>query len=184
MAYAIAEECAENGAEVLIISGPVNISLKNKNIKLISVSTAAEMFEASIMHYPAMDTAILAAAVSDFSPDFPLSNKMKSGKDDLTIKLKPTKDIAAELGKTKKDSQLLIGFALETNKELENAKAKLKKKNFDFIVLNSLRDKGAGFGTDTNKITIIDKNNNIDKFELKSKSEVAHDIIEKMISLI
>ncbi len=184
MAYAIAEECADNGAEVLIISGPVNISLRNKRIKVIPVNTAKEMFDASVKHYPDMDSAILAAAVADFSPEFPLSSKMKRGKDELTINLKPTKDIAAELGMMKREDQLLIGFALETNEELENAKSKLQRKNFDFIVLNSLRDKGAGFGTDTNKVTIIDKNNNIDKFELKSKREVAYDIIEKMISLI
>ena len=184
MAYAIAEECADHGAEVLLISGPVSISSKNKKINIIPVTTADEMFNASIKHFPDTDMAILAAAVADFSPEFPLSRKMKRGKDEMIIKLKPTKDIAAELGRTKNESQILIGFALETNEEIENAKSKLQRKNLDFIVLNSLRDEGAGFGTDTNKITIIDKNNNIDKFELKSKREVARDIIEKMIRLI
>ncbi len=184
MAYAIAEECADNGAEVLLISGPVKISLKNKNIKIISVTSAEEMFNASINYFPETNIAILAAAVADFSPEFPLSSKIKRGEDEMIIKLKPTKDIAAELGRIKKKNQILIGFSLETNEGIENAKSKLQRKNFNFIVLNSLRDKGAGFGTDTNKITIIDKNNNIDKFELKSKREVARDIIEKMISLI
>ena len=184
MGYSIAEVCANMGAEVILVSGPVSISLNHKNIRIIPVNTAEEMFAASMEHFKSTDIAILSAAVADFSPEFTLKSKIKREKEDMVLNLKPTRDIAKELGKIKKDSQLLIGFALETNNEIDNAKSKLKRKNLDLIVLNSLKDEGAGFGTDTNKITIIDKNNNIDNFELKSKKEVAIDIVNKIITLV
>ena len=184
MGFAIAETCAQQGANVILITGPVNLVPIHTNIKLIRIQTAQQMFEACKMHFPVCDCAILSAAVADFSPETAYTDKVKRTKENLKINLKPTIDIAAELGSGKKDNQILVGFALETENELENAKVKLRKKNLDFIVLNSLRDDGAGFGTDTNKITILDKNNNIDKFELKSKSEVSADIVEKLIGMM
>jgi len=184
MGYAIAETCADMDAEVILISGPVNISLQHKNIIIIPVHTAEEMFITAVEHFSSCNISILSAAVADFSPEKTLSSKIKREKEDMQLNLKPTKDIAAELGLLKKKNQILCGFALETDNEIENAKKKLKKKNLDMIVLNSLQDEGAGFGTDTNKITIIDKNNNIDKFELKSKKEVALDIVNKIITLV
>lgn len=183
MGYAIAETCADMGAEVVLISGPVNISLQHKNILIVPVHTAEEMFNAAMEHFPSCNISILSAAVADFSPEKTLSSKIKRTREAMKLNLKPTKDIAAELGKLKMKNQILCGFALETNNAMENAVKKLKKKNLDMIVLNSLQDAGAGFGTDTNKITIIDKNNNIDKFELKSKKEVAVDIVNKILTL-
>lgn len=184
MGFAIAEACANEGADVVLVTGPVSLEIKNKTITLIRVQTAAEMYSECMKHFSGCKAAILSAAVADFSPAETLSKKVKREKADWSIVVKPTKDIAAELGSLKKDNQVLVGFALETNNELENAKDKLKRKNLDFIVLNSLNDAGAGFGTDTNKISIIDKNNNIDNFELKSKQEVAVDIVNKLIALI
>lgn len=138
------------------------------------------MLEASLTEFKSCDIAILSAAVADFSPEKSLSSKMKRSHAEWDLHLIPTIDIAAELGRIKKKTQVLVGFALETNNEIENAGKKLKEKNLDLIILNSLNDPGAGFGTDTNKITIIDRNNNIDNFELKSKEEVARDIIHKI----
>lgn len=184
MGFAIAEACANAGAEVVLVSGPVSLETKNKSIKLIRVQTAAEMFTQCVNIFPGCDAAILCAAVADFSPAETLTKKVKREKSDWTITFKPTKDIAAALGSVKNKNQVLVGFALETDDELSNAKGKLGRKNLDFIVLNSMNDKGAGFGTDTNKITIIDKNNNIDNFELKSKQEVAADIVKKLTGLI
>ena len=184
MCYALAEECAINGAEVILVSGPVAIQIFHPEIHTVNVNTAEQMFSACLHHFPSCDAAILSAAVADFSPAITYNEKIKKGKKEMNIKLTPTTDIAYELGKKKNSNQLLAGFALETSNEIMNARKKLKKKNFDFIVLNSLRDAGAGFGTDTNKICIIDKNNIINKFELKSKAEVAQDIVEKLISLM
>jgi phosphopantothenoylcysteine decarboxylase / phosphopantothenate---cysteine ligase len=184
MGFALAEACADEGAEVILVSGPVSLETLNKKINLIRVQTASEMYSVCLENFSSCKAAILSAAVADFSPETTLSKKVKRENNDLTINLKPTKDIAAELGSLKRDDQVMVGFALETDNEIENARAKLKKKNFDFIVLNSLNDKGAGFGTDTNKISIIDRNNNIDKFELKSKQKVAADIVGKLIALI
>jgi phosphopantothenoylcysteine decarboxylase/phosphopantothenate--cysteine ligase len=183
MAYAIAEECAGRGAEVILVSGPVQIKTIHPNIKLINVISAEEMYIASVNIFHEMNIAILAAAVADFSPEITYKEKLKRGKDDFVINLKPTKDIAQSLGQMKTEKQLLIGFALETDNEVENASLKLKNKNLDMIVLNSLKDPGAGFQSDTNKVTIIDKNNIIDKFELKSKTEVAVDVVEKITGL-
>ncbi len=184
MGFAIAEACADSGAEVILVSGPVSLGIKNPNIKLIRVQTAAEMYTECINHFSSCNAAVLSAAVADFSPSATLSKKVKREKADMTITFSPTKDIAAKLGSLKTRKQVLIGFALETDNEVENAREKLRRKNFDFIVLNSLNDKGAGFGTDTNKISIIDKNNNIDNFELKSKREVAVDIVNKLTALL
>jgi len=184
MGIAIAEEAARLGAAVTLVLGPVAIRPSHYNITTIAVKTTAEMKEASVRVFRRCDIGILAAAVADFTPETPSDKKIRRGEGEMTIKLTPTEDIAACLGSMKKENQILAGFALETDNEISNAKAKLKKKNLDLIILNSLRDEGAGFGHDTNRITIIDSNNNIDKFELKSKDEVASDIMEKIISLI
>jgi phosphopantothenoylcysteine decarboxylase/phosphopantothenate--cysteine ligase len=142
------------------------------------------MADECISRFPGCDIAILSAAVADFTASEVKRKKIKKDGNEMVLKLKPTTDIAEALGKTKKKTQLLVGFALETNHELENAKKKLLRKNLDIVVLNSLKDSGAGFGLDTNKITIIDRNNNIDKFELKSKEEAAKDILNKIVSMI
>jgi phosphopantothenoylcysteine decarboxylase/phosphopantothenate--cysteine ligase len=182
MGFAIAEELANRGALVILVSGPVSLKPQHPNIQLIKISSADEMYEVCATRFPHIDAAILSAAVADFTPLNPLPKKVKREKANYVLELKPTTDIAAYLGQEKKKSQVLVGFALETNDELENAQKKLKSKNLDFIVLNSLNDPGAGFQVDTNKITIIDKNNNIQKFELKTKAEVATDIVNKLIT--
>jgi phosphopantothenoylcysteine decarboxylase/phosphopantothenate--cysteine ligase len=183
MGYSIAEELSLRGADVTLISGPVSLVPKNKTIRLIKVNTASEMFEASVSRFPEMDAAILAAAVADYTPAVPASEKIKREKEDMNLPLKATRDIAAFLGAEKKQGQVLVGFALETTNEQQNAQKKLQKKNLDFIVLNSLNDEGAGFGVDTNRVTLIDKYNNIEKLELKGKDEVATDIVDKLVSL-
>ena len=180
MGYALAEECASRGADVYLVSVPVQIKAKHPNIKTISVESAQEMYEASNKEFDTSDICILCAAVADFRPETQADEKIKREKDDLVIRLKPTQDIAASLGAKKKDNQILVGFALETNNEAENAQGKLIRKNLDFIVLNSLKDANACFGYDTNKITIIEKNGNSEAFCLKSKTEVAKDIIDKI----
>jgi phosphopantothenoylcysteine decarboxylase/phosphopantothenate--cysteine ligase len=177
MGYAIAEVFAEAGAEVILVSGPVNLQAQHENIQVVSVETAAEMYEACHEHFDSCHLAILAAAVADYTIANPSDIKIKKKTDQLSIDLVKTKDILKSLGQIKSDKQILVGFALETNNELENAKGKLEKKNLDFIVLNSLQDKGAGFKHQTNKITILDKYNKITKFELKDKSLVAQDIL-------
>jgi len=178
MGFALAETCAEQGAEVTLVSGPVMLQTNHPNIHRIDVESANEMYEAATKHFPKADITILCAAVADFTPKSTADKKIKRKGDDLTIMLQPTQDIAAALGATKKKKQVLVGFALETDNELNNAKDKMKRKNFDFIVLNSLQDKGAGFRVDTNKVTIIDKHNGITAYDTKSKIEVAKDIIE------
>ncbi len=178
MGFALAETCAEQGAEVTLVSGPVMLQTNHPNIHRIDVESASEMYEAATKHFPKADITILCAAVADFTPKSTADKKIKRKGDDLTIMLQPTQDIAAALGATKKKKQVLVGFALETDNELNNAKDKMKRKNFDFIVLNSLQDKGAGFRVDTNKVTIIDKHNGITAYDTKSKKEVAKDIIE------
>jgi phosphopantothenoylcysteine decarboxylase/phosphopantothenate--cysteine ligase len=184
MGIALAEAAVEYGASVELVLGPVEIIPSNPGIKIISVTTAGSMAEESISRFPHCDIAILAAAVADFTPELPEQNKLKRSGGEVILRLKPTIDIAESLGKLKRANQIIAGFALETGNEIPNAKAKLKKKNLDIIVLNSLRDKGAGFGYDTNRITIIDRNNNIDKFELKSKEEAARDILGKISSIL
>lgn len=183
MGYAISEKLANEGANVILISGPTQLSISHPRIKVIKVESAQEMFDASIENFSKCEGAILSAAVSDFTPITKFDNKLKRKGDNLVIELKPTKDIAKHLGELKADNQFIVGFALETDDELENAKGKLERKNFDFIVLNSLNDKGAGFNHDTNKITIVDKHMNITKFDLKSKVEVAGDIVEILNNL-
>lgn len=183
MGYALAEECAARGAEVTLVSGPVNLSVNHPNINRIDVESAEQMYNACMSHYPTSDAGILCAAVADFTPECVADKKIKREKDDLTLNLKPTHDIAAALGKIKTGSQRLVGFALETNDETAHAQDKLKRKNFDFIVLNSLNDKGAGFRCDTNKITIIDSGK-AEEYPLKTKKEVAADIIDKLDSIL
>jgi len=184
MGYAIAEQLADCGAKVILVSGPVAVSTNKRNIKIVKVESADEMYNECLSQFPDSDGAVMCAAVSDFTPVTVENQKTKRGKDNWKLELQPTRDIAGELGKLKKEGQILVGFALETNDEISNAKKKLTAKNFDFIVLNSLNEKGSGFQVDTNKITIIDKNNNQQFFELKSKKEVAIDIVDKIKSII
>ena len=184
MGYALAETCAERGAEVTLVSGPVNLKTCHPNIRRIDVESAAEMHEAAAAAFGKADAGILCAAVADFTPEAAaFSKKIKREKDDLVLRLKPTQDIAAALGRQKREGQLLAGFALETDNEEAHAKEKLERKNLDFIVLNSLNDKGAGFRVDTNKITIIDRKGST-PYPLKSKKEAAGDIIDKLASLL
>ena len=181
MGFALANECANRGAQVELVCGPVSSSMQTNHpsIHRINVESAQEMFEACKELFSSMDSAILCAAVADFAPEKVAEQKIKRTGDEMVIRLKPNPDIAASLGQMKKQGQTLVGFALETNDEESNAQAKLKKKNFDFIVLNSLKDEGAGFRTDTNKITIITADNKKD-YPLKSKEEVAKDIIDEL----
>jgi phosphopantothenoylcysteine decarboxylase/phosphopantothenate--cysteine ligase len=183
MGFAIAKVAANLGAEVYLISGPSHQQITHSLVHRIDVVSAEEMYIAAHQYYTDVDIAILSAAVADYSPKKSATQKIKKKVSALEIKLMPTKDILASLGKIKKH-QFLVGFALETNNELENAKKKLKRKNLDAIVLNSLQDKGAGFATDTNKITFIDKDLNEKSFDLKSKVEVAKDIINEILNKI
>jgi len=184
MGFAIAESLAEEGAKVDLIAGPVSLSVNHPNINRLDVMSGQEMYEACVSLFPNCNGgAIMTAAVADFTPSDFSDIKIKRKSENMSIELKANPDIAASLGKVKKDEQIFVGFALETNNELENAEKKLKKKNFDFIVLNSLQEAGAGFKHDTNKITIIDKYNKIEKFELKSKKDVSLDIVNKIIKL-
>lgn len=182
MGYALAEVCAERGAEVTLVSGPVNLQAVHPNIRRVDVENAEEMYRASVEAFPQADAAILCAAVADFTPEVVAGTKIKREKEDLVLRLKPTHDIAAELGRMKRDGQKLVGFALETNDELKHAQDKMARKNLDFIVLNSLNDKGAGFRCDTNKITIVEPQG-ATPYPLKNKQEVAADIIDKLVSL-
>ncbi|NDW19626.1 bifunctional phosphopantothenoylcysteine decarboxylase/phosphopantothenate--cysteine ligase CoaBC [Dysgonomonas sp. 216] len=181
MGLSLAEECAARGAEVILVCGPVNLQVNHPNIKRIDVESADEMFEATINEFPACDAAILCAAVADYKPRQKAAEKIKRTSENLAIELVANKDIAATLGKIKTNKQTLIGFALETNNEEENALNKIEKKNLDYIVLNSLNNAGAGFKYDTNKITIIARNGNKINFDLKSKKEVASDIIDNTL---
>lgn len=179
MGYAIADEAARRGAKVTLISGPVSVKVTEPGIEVISVESAKEMFEACRQHFPQCDIAIMSAAVADYAPAHVADKKIKREKDEIPhIELVKNPDIAASLGKEKKAGQTLVGFALETNDEQSNALDKLRRKNLDMIVMNSLRDAGAGFGTDTNKITIYRSDGNVSEFPLKSKREVASDILD------
>lgn len=185
MGFALAEECARKGAEVTLIAGPVSLSTAHPAIKRIDVESAEEMYRAAMAAYPAADAAILCAAVADYRPENEATEKIKREKEgEINLRLVPNKDIAASLGATKREGQVLVGFALETNDEAAHAEGKLKRKNFDFIVLNSLRDQGAGFRVDTNKISIIDNRGETTSFPLKSKQEVASDIVNKLATLL
>jgi len=183
MGYAIAEHCANLGANVTLISGPTALNINHQNIKKIAVTTADEMFTSVHQYFAMADVCIMCAAVTDYTVKNIATEKIKKNEQFLTLELVKTKDILESLGKIKKFNQLLIGFALETNNEEINAIKKLKQKNLDFIVLNSLNDEGAGFKTDSNKITIIDKDLHKTTFSLKSKNDVAKDICTKIIEL-
>ena len=184
MGFALAEEIARRGGVVELVLGPVSLSTANLHprIHVTQVESAGGMYEACVRLFPESDGGILCAAVADFTPEQRADEKIKRKGDDLVVRLKPTRDIAAAMGQLKSDSQVLVGFALETNDEEVNAERKLEKKNLDFIVLNSLRDEGAGFRTDTNKITIIRRDRTSVPFPLKSKADVAVDIVDELVS--
>lgn len=182
MGFALAEECAARGADVTLIAGPVSLTTEHPNIKRIDVKSAHQMYEAAMQNFPDSDAAILCAAVADFTPAVTSDTKIKR-KGDMTITLKPTEDIAAALGAIKRPDQRMVGFALETDHEADNAQGKLERKNLDFIVLNSLNDKGAGFGYDTNKVTLIDRKGS-QELPLQSKKNVAKAIIDKLAGLL
>lgn len=184
MGFALAEECARRGAEVTLVAGPVSIPSPQASnhllaINRIDVESCDEMYQAATAHFPQQDAAILCAAVADFKPESTASQKIKREKDDLVIRLQPTHDIAAQLGRMKSGQQTLVGFALETNDEQANAQKKLEKKNLDFIVLNSLRNKGTCFQSDENQISILSAEGQVD-YDKKSKAEVARDIIDEL----
>ena len=184
MGLALAEECACRGAKVQLVCGPISQTTQvvHPNIRRFDVESAQEMYETCVEIYPDMDAGILCAAVADFTPESTTAQKLKREGDDLILRLKPTRDIAAKLGQMKSEGQKLVGFALETNNELAHAQDKLKRKNFDFIVLNSLNDAGAGFRTDTNKVSIISATDRHD-YPLKPKADVATDIINELSRL-
>jgi len=184
MGIALADAAAEYGADVTLVLGPAEIAPENISVRIISVITAESMASECISRFPECDIAILSAAVADYTPVSVGKQKLSSDAKEMILKMQKTVDIAATLGGMKKRSQFLAGFALETDNEIRNASAKLKRKKLDIIVLNSLREQGAGFGYDTNRITIIDKYNNINKFELKSKTDAARDILDKIVSMI
>jgi phosphopantothenoylcysteine decarboxylase/phosphopantothenate--cysteine ligase len=183
MGFALAEECADRGAEVTLIAGPVALKTTHPNIRRIDVESCEDMYQAATQVFPQQDAAILCAAVADFRPEHATDQKIKRGKDDLVIRLKPTYDIAAELGHMKSEHQVLVGFALETNNEEANAQRKLEKKNLDFIVLNSLQNKGTCFQSDENQISIISRDGRQD-YERKPKQDVASDIVDKLAKLL
>ncbi|AWI26965.1 bifunctional phosphopantothenoylcysteine decarboxylase/phosphopantothenate--cysteine ligase CoaBC [Flavobacterium pallidum] len=181
MGFDLAETAAGLGATVILITGPTHFSAKNPNIDTVRIISANDMYEACHKFYGDVDVAIAAAAVADYRPKFVAEEKIKKTAEAFTIEMEKTQDILASMGQIKKN-QFLIGFALETENEIENAKLKITKKNLDLIVLNSLRDEGAGFGKPTNKITFIDKDFNIEPMDLKSKEAVAEDILNKVIT--
>lgn len=183
MGYALADEAANLGAEVVLVSGPSHETVKNSSVNKVSVTSAKEMYDAVHEHFLGCDVAILSAAVADYRPVTVASEKIKKQEGLLTLQLEKTEDILASIGKIKKH-QFLVGFALETQNELENAKIKLQKKNLDLIVLNSLKDKGAGFKGDTNKVTFVTKDNKVIPFSVKPKTEVAKDILHYILQQI
>jgi len=184
MGYALADALASHGARVILVSGPTSEKISSPGITLVPVQTADEMFKECRTLYPRVDGAILVAAVADYKPKHRAQKKIKRSSQNLTLELEPNRDIAAALGSMKKKNQFLAGFALETEHAVKNAREKMKRKNFDFIVLNSLQDKGAGFGTDTNKITLLDKHNRKIEFPLKTKQEAAEDILQYLQNII
>ena len=180
MGFALAEECARRGAEVTLIAGPVSLKTPCPTIRRIDVESCQQMYDAATTTFPDCDAAILCAAVADFRPAEQADRKIKREKDDLTLRLQPTHDIAAALGQMKRDDQILVGFALETNDEQANAQKKLEKKNLDFIILNSLRNKGTCFQSDENQISILSKDEQRD-FDKKAKAAVARDIVDELL---
>ncbi|MEL7146687.1 MAG: bifunctional phosphopantothenoylcysteine decarboxylase/phosphopantothenate--cysteine ligase CoaBC, partial [Bacteroidota bacterium] len=183
MGHALAKSLHDAGCDVTVISGPSSYNKSTLPYRIENVTSADDMYQQTLAHYPSVDIAIFAAAVADYRPKDPATQKIKKTGDEMTINLIKNKDIAFEMGKLKKH-QINIGFALETENEQEHALAKLTKKNFDLIVLNSLRDKGAGFASDTNKVTILGHHNINKEFELKSKDAVAKDIIYEIANLL
>ncbi len=183
MGFALAEECARRGAEVELVSGPVSLQIHHPSVHRTNVESAEEMFHAATERFTQADIAILCAAVADFTPTQVAGTKIKREGEELVLHLSPTHDIAQCLGNMKRDGQIMIGFALETNDEEAHAKDKLKRKNLDFIVMNSLQDKGAGFRHDTNKVTIIDAQGKTE-YPLKDKKEVAEDIVNRICTLL
>jgi phosphopantothenoylcysteine decarboxylase/phosphopantothenate--cysteine ligase len=183
MGFAIAEQFASAGARVILICGPVQLKTCHPSIERVDVTTADQMYEACMTYFSECDGAVMTAAVADYAPLVTEKQKIKRTKGNMTLELRPNRDIAAALGLIKKPSQLLVGFALESQNEIENAFSKLHSKNLDMIVLNSLNEEGAGFGYDTNKITILTRDKKILEFPLKSKKEVAADIVNQIIAL-
>jgi phosphopantothenoylcysteine decarboxylase/phosphopantothenate--cysteine ligase len=183
MGIAIAEEFANRGFEVTLVKGPTDLNPVNPKISQIKVETAAEMYATCAQYFTSNDVIVFAAAVADYTPKHPSAIKIKKKEDEFSIEMVKTKDIAAELGQLKRLGQVLVGFALETDNEMEHAGEKLNKKNLDFIVLNSVNDEGAGFQYDTNKVTIIDNKGNVTKFDLKPKTEVAKDIADYVFKI-
>jgi phosphopantothenoylcysteine decarboxylase/phosphopantothenate--cysteine ligase len=184
MGFAIAEKFLELGAEVVIVSGPVNVKLEHPRLRIIKVNAANEMYLACCKVFEEVDIAIFAAAVADYRPAHVAQQKIKKDEDSFTIKMVKNVDIAYEFGKVKTANQVSVGFALETNDELAHAKGKLQKKNFDMVILNSMNDANAAFGFDTNKITTIKKDFSKKEFSLKQKTEVAKDIVKEITSLL
>ena len=184
MGMAIAKAFAAEGASVSLVIGPVSLDTRVAGIDVTRVTSAREMYEACSALMDKMDVAVFNAAVSDYTPLEPSGKKVKRAEGDWTIRLEPTRDIAAEMGRRKLKGQVLVGFALETDREEEHAQTKLEKKNLDLIVLNSMQDAGAGFGTDTNRVTMIDRSGNSEKFELKPKIQVAYDLVKRVIKMI
>ena len=182
MGFALAEECAKRGADVTLVSGPVNLRCYSSRINRIDVESCQQMYEAAVEAFNDSDAAILCAAVADFCPETEADKKIKREKDDLMIRLKPTKDIAAQLGKMKREGQKIVAFALETNDEEVNARRKLERKNADFIVLNSTRNSGTTFRSEDNQITIISQNGK-KEYPKKPKSEVAKDIVDELSAI-
>jgi phosphopantothenoylcysteine decarboxylase / phosphopantothenate---cysteine ligase len=175
---------ARHGAQVTLISGPTDLHETDPNIKRMDVTSADEMFAKTVKAFEKVDIAVMSAAVADYTPEKVSITKIKKSGDELHLKLKKTKDILAELGRTKTKKQVLVGFALETDNEVENALKKLHAKNLDFIVLNSMKSKGAGFGHDTNKVSIINRNGTQTNYQLKSKQEVALDIVNNIMEIV
>lgn len=184
MGYAIAEQFLQQGAEVFLVSGPVNLELKHPNLRIVNVNSASEMYMACCRFFEEADITVFAAAVADYRPAKVAEQKIKKDESHFTITMTKNIDIAYEFGKIKKDNQVSVGFALETNDELAHAQGKLQKKNFDMVVLNSMNDANATFGYDTNKITVIKKDKLPKEFSLKQKSEVAKDIVKEISSLL
>ncbi len=183
MGFAIAEELAQQGATVNLVCGPTGEKSNNPSIKVIPVTSAAEMFDVCTNLFPSSDITVLAAAVADYKPATKADQKIKKKDEQVTLDLVKTHDIAASLGKLKHNGQIVVGFALETEDEQANALKKLESKNFDLIVLNSLNDKGAGFGYETNKVSIINRQRQVKSFDLKNKNDVARDITQAILEL-
>lgn len=184
MGFAIAEELANMGADVELVVGPTHLAVHSDKVKVTRVTSAEDMYNACVSHFPSSDITVFSAAVADYRPIHKADQKIKKSESSMTIELTKTRDIAAELGTQKKANQYVVGFALETENEAANAEKKIVSKNFDLIVLNSLNDKGAGFGQDTNKITLIDRAGSKMEFPLKSKEDVAKDIVNAIVGAI